>query len=151
MSCFCMLFWNCNFSYSFFYCKMNIDIIGKLNEWTLFTYKSLFRLFPRKAEIWQTWKINASWILSSSAKICWVYTIILTYILLFCIDLSTKPYRGLRFNQTHLPLFQKMSVKIYTNLFLSSEPYNFKTNYLNDKLRHGMWVHILVNNLMPCP
>ena len=43
-----------------------------------------------------------------------------TYILLFCIDLYTKRYRGLWFNPTHLPLFQNMSVKIYTKFFLSS-------------------------------
>ena len=60
-----------------------------------------------------------------------------TYILLFCIDLSTKPCRGLRFNQTHLSLFQNMSVKIYTNFFLYLG-YNFKIIYLKDKMRHGM-------------
>ena len=74
-----------------------------------------------------------------------------TYILLFCIDLSTKAYRVLWFNKTHLPLFQKMSVKIYTNFFLSSQRYNFKTNYLNDKMRYGMWVHILLNNMVSSP
>ena len=37
-----------------------------------------------------------------------------------------------------LPLFQKMSVKIYTNFFLSSERYKFKINYSNDTMRHGM-------------
>ena len=56
-----------------------------------------------------------------------------TYILLFCRDLSTKPYRGLWFNWTHLPLFQKISVNIYTNFFLSSGGYNFKINNLKDK------------------
>ena len=70
-----------------------------------------------------------------------------TYILLFCIYLSTKPCRGLWFNRTHLPLFQNMSVKIYINFFLTSEGYNFKINYLKNKMRHGMWVHILLNNL----
>ena len=60
-----------------------------------------------------------------------------TYILLFCIDLSTKLYQDLLFNWTHLPLFQNMSVKIYTNFF----------NYLEGKMRHGMWVHMLLNNL----
>ena len=38
-----------------------------------------------------------------------------TYTILFYIDLSTKSYRGLLFNRTHLPLFQNMSVKIYIN------------------------------------
>ena len=74
-----------------------------------------------------------------------------TYILLFYIDLSTKPYRGLWFNRTNLPLFQAMSVKIYTNFFLSSGGYNFKINYLKDKMRHRMWVHLLLNNLAPSP
>ena len=70
-----------------------------------------------------------------------------TYILLFCIDLSTKAYLGLWFNRTHLPLFQNMSVKIDTNFFLSSGECNFKINYLKDQLRHGIWDHIMLNNL----
>ena len=70
-----------------------------------------------------------------------------TYILLLCIDSSTKPYQGLWFNQTHLPLFQNKSLKIYINFFLSSVGYNFKIDYLKYKMRHGMWVHILLNNL----
>ena len=39
---------------------MDIDIIGKLNDWTLFTYKDLFELFSKKAEIYLTSKINTS-------------------------------------------------------------------------------------------
>ena len=74
-----------------------------------------------------------------------------TYILLFCIDLSSKQYGGLWFNRTDLPLFQNISIKIYTNFFLSSRGYNFKINYLKDKMRHGMWVHILLNNLASSP
>ena len=70
-----------------------------------------------------------------------------THMLLFCIDLSTKSYQGLWFNGTHLPLFQKISVKIYSNFFFSSGDPHFKTNYSKDKMRHGMWVHILLNNL----
>ena len=53
-----------------------------------------------------------------------------TYIFLFRIDLSTKLYWGL--------FLFFMSVKIYTNFFLSSGDYNFKANYLKDKMRHGM-------------
>ena len=72
----------------------------------------------------------------------------ITFVLLFCRDLSTEPYRGLWFNRTHLPLFQNMSVKIYSDFFLSSGGYNFKIkNYLKDKMRYGMWVHILLNDL----
>ena len=74
-----------------------------------------------------------------------------TYIFLFRIDLSTKLYWGLFFNWTHHLLFQYMSVKIYTIFFLSSGDYNFKANYLKDKMRHGMWVHILLNNTAPSP
>ena len=33
---------------------MVIDIIGKLNDLSLFTYKDLFRLFSRKGEKGQT-------------------------------------------------------------------------------------------------
>ena len=115
---------------------MDIDIIGKPNDWALFTFKKLFGLFFRKAEICRAWKIK---------KLLRFYHN--TYVLLFCIDLYTKPYRDLWFNRTHLPLFQNMSVKIYIKFFLSSGGYNFKINYLKDKMRHGMWVHILLNNL----
>ena len=38
----------------------------------------------------------------------------------------------------HLPLFQSMSVKIYTNFLLSSGSSNFKISYLKDKMRYGM-------------
>ena len=31
--------------------------------------------------------------------------------------------------------------------FLSSGGYSFTINYLEDKMRHGMWVHILLSNL----
>ena len=73
------------------------------------------------------------------------------YILLFCIDLYTKPCQGLWFNGTHLPLFQNVSVKIYSNFFLSSAGSNFKITYLKDKLRYGMWAHFLLNNLSSFP
>ena len=56
---------------------MDTNITGKLNDWTLFTYKKLFGLFSRKAKICWTWKFNASFILSSSTKNCWYYTLIL--------------------------------------------------------------------------
>ena len=70
-----------------------------------------------------------------------------TYILLFCIDLCTNPYRGLWFNRAHLPLFRSISIKIDINFFLSSGGHNFKINYLKDKMRQGMWVHIFMNHL----
>ena len=73
-----------------------------------------------------------------------------TYVLLFSIDLSAKSYQGLWFNWTDLPLFQNMSVKFFTNCFLSSG-YNFKINYLKDKMRHRMWVYILPNSLVSSP
>ena len=130
---------------------MDIDITERLNEWTLFAYKNLFALFSRKAEISQTWKINASVILSSSAKICFVVSSANAHILLFCTDSSTNPCRGLWFNRTNLRLFQNMSVKIYTNFLLSLGGYDFKINNLKDKMRHGIWVHILQNNLASSP
>ena len=37
---------------------MDILVIGKLNDWTVFTDKNLFGLIAKKAEISQTWKIN---------------------------------------------------------------------------------------------
>ena len=74
-----------------------------------------------------------------------------TYIILSSKDLSTKLYRGLWFTRTHLLLFQNMSVKIYINFFLSSGGYSFKTNYLKDKMRYRIWVHIFLNNLTSSP
>ena len=56
---------------------MDIDVTGKLNSWSLFTYKNVFGLFMGTAEKWGTWKINTYYILISSAKSCWGYTIIL--------------------------------------------------------------------------
>ena len=44
-----------------------------------------------------------------------------------------------------------MSIKIYTNFLLSLERYNLKINYLKDKMRHGMWVRILLKNLASSP
>ena len=53
-----------------FLMQNGIDIIGEVNDSTLFTCRNLFGLFSRKAEICQTWKINGSYILSFSAKSC---------------------------------------------------------------------------------
>ena len=75
-----------------------------------------------------------------------VVEIIPYYTLLFYTDLYTKPYHRLRFNQTHLPLFQNMSVKFYTIFFLSSGVYNFKINCLKNKMRHEIWVLISLKN-----
>ena len=127
---------------------MDIDITGKLNDWILFTYKKLFGLFSRKAEICRTWKINASYILSSSAKSCWVYTIII--ILLICIDLSIKQY-DLTKHISHYFKYIYISTEIYIDFFLSSGGYNFKSNYLKDKMRSRMWAHMLLNNLLSSP
>ena len=117
-------------------------IIGKLNDWTLFVYKIYLDYFLRRLKLDKLGK--------SIRLTFWVpvprVVVVNTYILLFCIDLSTKPYQGLWFNGTHLPLFQKLSVKIYSIFFLSSGGSNFKINYSKDKMRYGMWVHILQNN-----
>ena len=43
---------------------IDMDISRKLNDWTLFIYKNLFRLFSRKDEISWTRKTKASYILS---------------------------------------------------------------------------------------
>ena len=107
----------------------------------------MFALFSRKAEIYQTWKVNTFYILLFSAKSCSGYAIILIF--LFCIDLSTKMSWGLSFNGTHFLLLQNMPKTLY--FFLSSGGHNFKTNYLKDKMRHEMWVHILLNNLVSSP
>ena len=119
-----------------------MNIIGKLNDWTLFVYKIYLDYFLRRLKLDKLGK--------SIRLTFWVpvprVVVVNTYILLFCIDLSTKPYQGLWFNGTHLPLFQKLSVKIHSIFFLSSGGSNFKINYSKDKMRYGMWVHILQNN-----
>ena len=124
-----------------------MNIIGKLNDWTLFVYKIYLDYFLRRLKLDKLGK--------SIRLTFWVpvprVVVVNTYILLFCIDLSTKPYQGLWFNGTHLPLFQKLSVKIYSIFFLSSGGSNFKINYSKDKMRYGMWVHILQNNLALSP
>ena len=83
--------------------------------------KSCLNFFSRKPELSWTREANASYIFSSTAK-RW-------------------------FNRTHLPLFQNMSVNIYYNFSLSSGGSKFKINDLNDIMRYGMWVNILLNNL----
>ena len=124
-----------------------MNIIGKLNDWTLFVYKIYLDYFLRRLKLD---KLGKSIRLTFWVPVPRVF-VVNTYILLFCIDLSTKPYQGLWFNGTHLPLFQKLSVKIYSIFFLSSGGSNFKINYSKDKMRYGMWVHILQNNLALSP
>ena len=128
---------------------MDIDI-EKLNDLTLFTYKNLFGLLSRKAETLKTWKIDGSYFFEFLCqKLLKLYYN--TYIPLFCIYLPTKSYRELWFNQAHLPAFQNISVKIYFIYFLSSGGYIFKINYLKHKMRHAMWVYILLKNVASSP
>ena len=99
----------------------------------------MFELLSRKAEICRTWKINASytfWVPVTKVVLRLYHNI---YILLFCIDLPAKPYQGLWFNQKNLSLFRNMSIKIYTNFFLSLGGYNFKINNLKYKSRCEMY------------
>ena len=49
---------------------MDIDITESLMTELYLQVKNTFGLFSRKAQICRTWKINASYILSSSAKSC---------------------------------------------------------------------------------
>ena len=125
------------FLYAFLKLQFSLFTFLMINYWILFTYQNLFELFSRNAEIYRTRKINVH-ILSSSAKSCWGHTMN-TYILLFSIDSSTKLYRV-------YDLVSK-TLKIYTNFFVSSVDYDFKIDYLKHKMRHGMGVNILLNNL----
>ena len=105
------------FPISFSNAKMDVDIIGKLiNTRILFRCKNLFGLFSRKAETSWSRKINVLHFEFHCQKLLRLYHN--TYIHLFYIDLSTKPYQGLWFNWTHLLLFPNMSVKIYSTFFL---------------------------------
>ena len=71
-----------------------------------------------------------------------------TYVLLFCIDVSTKPYKVYDLIE-QITRYFKMFVKVYTIFFLSLGGCNFKVSYLKDKMKHEMWVHILVCSLKP--
>ena len=101
---------------------MDMDIIRKLNDWSLFTYKSLFELFSRKTEISRTWKMNVSYLLSFK-----VYDLI-----------------------KHIS-FQNMPVKIYAIFSYLQVRITSKLIFLKNKMRYGMWVHILMNNLASSP
>ena len=120
---------------------MDTDIIGKLYDWTLFTCKNLFGLFSGKVEICWIWKIKASYILSSSAKSYWGYTIILLQNRIRVYDLIEHISR----------YFKICPSKFILMFFISSGGYNFKINYLKYQIRHGMWVHILLNNFASSP
>ena len=77
---------------------MDIGIIQKLDDWTLFTLKIYLDYFPGKLKDAKLGK--------STRLTFWVpvpkVEVVPGCILLFCIDLSTKMYQGLWFNQTHL-------------------------------------------------
>ena len=122
---------------------MDIDIILKLYDWTLFTCKNLFRLFSGKAEIYRTWKINASNVLNSSAKSCWDYTILYPLILHRFIY---KTVSSFTIYSNTSPVISKYVRKILYLFFLSSGVYNFKVNYLKNKMRHEIWVLISLKN-----
>ena len=121
--------------------------VWQLN-FSLITYKNYLDYLPGRLKYTELGK--SSCLEFQCQKLMSVYHN--TYILLFCIHLSPKPYQGLWFNRTHLLLFQKLLCeKINISFFVSSGGYNFKINYLKDKMRHGMWVHILLNNLALSP
>ena len=61
---------------------LSLSLCSTFNDRTLFTYKNLFGLFSKKAEICWTWKINEPYILRSSTKSCWGYTIITLFSLI---------------------------------------------------------------------
>ena len=52
---------------------------------------------------------------------------------------------------THLRLFQNMSLKNYADFYWSLGGNNFKIDCLKCKMRYGMCVHILLNNLESSP
>ena len=134
------------FLYAFLKLQFSLFTFLMINYWILFTYQNLFELFSRNAEIYRTRKINVH-ILSSSAKSCWGHTMN-TYILLFSIDSSTKLYRVYDLTKLISRYFKvSKTLKIYTNFFVSSVDYDFKIDYLKHKMRHGMGVNILLNNL----
>ena len=129
---------------------MDIDIIGKLYDWTLFTCKKfVWIIFQESCNVPNLENQCILHFEFHCQKLVRLYHN--TYILLFCIDLSTKLCWGFWFNRTHLLLFQNMTIKVYTIFFLSSGGYNFKINYLKDKIRHVMRVHIVLNNLVSSP
>ena len=93
---------------------------------------------------------STSFILSSNAKSCWIYTIIFisSYSAYIYLQNCIRVYDLIK----HIsPYSQNKSVKVYTNILLSSGGYNLKIIYLKNKMRHRMWVHILLKNLASSP
>ena len=142
MQCFCMLFYPISFSNA----KWIYISLESLMIEVCLHLKIYLDYFPRRLKYAELGKSMYLTFWVPVPKLLSVYHNM--HILLFCIDLSTKPYLGLWFN--HAIIF-KMSVKIYTNFFLSLERYNFKINYLIGKMRCGMRVHNLLNNLVSSP
>ena len=112
-----------------------MDINGKFNDWTLFTYKNLFKLFSRKTKTCQTKKINESYIPSFIANTCcWGYAIIFI-----------SSYPAQIYLQTHIRVHDliKQISRYFQICSLSSGGYNYTINYLKDKMSYKMWAHIL--------
>ena len=167
---------------------MDVDIIWKLNHWTLFSLiiEIYLHYFPKRLKCAELGKSMCLTFWVSVPKVFWGYTRILLsseYLYLFCVDLSTKSYRDscpadtgrkLKVHKTFrrrpgrlldvlctlylrpvstgwFLVIWNMSVKVYTNFFLSSGGFNFKINYLKDKMRHGMRVHASLNSLASSP
>ena len=123
---------------------MDIDMNGKLNNWIVLNTKNYLGYFPGRLKYAELGKSTRLTFWVPMPKLLRLYIILISHY-------SAKPYQGLWFKWTHLPLFQNMSVTIYINFFLSSIGYNFKISYLKDKMRKGIKVHILLNNLASSP
>ena len=109
---------------------MDIDIIGKRNDYTLLTCENLFGLISGKAEYATLRKPTH---LTFWAPVPEAVEVIPKYLYpLILHRFIYKTIQGLWFYRTHLSLFQNMSIKIYTDFFLSSGGYNFKINCLEE-------------------
>ena len=87
--------------------------------------------FPGRLKLAEIGKSTGLKFLGQVPKVVGVmYTIILKS--------SCSAHIYLQTHRTYLPLFQNMSVKIYPNFFLTFSLTLIKTNYLKDKMRHGM-------------
>ena len=128
---------------------MNIDIIGKFDNWNL-VYLHIKIIWIIYQEGWNILNLENHHVLSSSAKSWWVFTIILisSYSAYIYLQNRIRVYDLTE----HISCYFKICyVKIHISFSLSSGGYNFKINCLKDKMRHGMWVHILLNNLALSP
>ena len=132
--CYSMLFSNYKFSYFLFKCKINIDTLESLMIELYLHIKIYLDYFSGRLKYSGNLENqNVLHFEFKCQKLSRLYHN--TYVLLLCIYLESC--RG----YTIILMFS------YSQHMFSTGGYNFKINHSKNKMRHGMLVHILLNNL----